>query len=427
MLDSFKVQDMEKTIEPDVPEGPRPAIRLPASSMLLLLALVGFLGVTLRLNLSVHDDQQFMFLARSFLQGDLAFTDSAMTNFADTTPHNGSYFCPLGPLPAVLLMPFEFAASTLGAFFYQGYLQPFLVCALLAVVFRIARRTGYDTEDAGYLAFGFAFATAFLGVAMWPWSWYLSQVLTCLLVFLAIAEMTERRRPLVIGMLFALALATRVTAALGVLWCVGELALSRPLWRDRLRSIAVMGLPCLVVLLLLLCYNYARFDNAFEQGYAGQIIPAFSATARSMGIFSLRHLPGNLYYLLLAAPMTIQYDNLSAALKFPFVAANPWGMSIFITSPCFLYLFGLRCQDRTSRLLLLTVVLIALPILFYYGVGYRQFGYRYSLDFAPFLYYLLLRNYRLQRGPLTRGFKAMLVMSASWNLYLFAGTFLKLY
>jgi hypothetical protein len=88
-------------------------------------------------------------------------------------------------------------------------------------------------------------------------------------------------------------------------------------------------------------------------------------------------------------------------------------------------MFGLRYRDATSRLLLMTVLVIALPILLYYGYGYIQFGYRYSLDFMPFLYYLLMRNYRLQRGDLTTGFKAVLLASGIWNLYLFAGYFLQ--
>jgi hypothetical protein len=245
------------------------------------------------------------------------------------------------------------------------------------------------------------------------------------LIFASIAEIIGRRRPLIIGSLFALALATRVTAALGVFWCIGEVLCDSSSWRKKLRSLVAVGFPCFAVLALLLLYNYARFGNAFEQGYAAQIIPRHGSAARAIGLLSLRHIPGNLYYLLLAAPTTVSFDKVSAVLAFPFVAANRWGMSIFVTSPCLLYMFGLRYCDKTSCMLLLTVVVIALPILLYYGVGYFQFGYRYSLDFMPFLYFLLLRNYRLQRGDLTTGFKAVLIASAVWNLYLFAGCFLR--
>jgi hypothetical protein len=40
------------------------------------------------------------------------------------------------------------------------------------------------------------------------------------------------------------------------------------------------------------------------------------------------------------------------------------------------------------------------------------------------LYYLLLRNYRAQRGELTPLFKMSILLAAVWNLHLFAGHYL---
>jgi len=387
------------------------------------LMLAGFLGVTVYLNLRVRAEQQFAFLARSFLHGDLAFQEMPGDSWADTSPYGSRYYWPLGPFPAVVLMPFEFLGSAFGIFFYQGYLQPLFDLAVLAIVFRIARVTGYGNKDSLCLAFGFAFATAFLGLAIWPWSWYFSQVITCMLVFATIAETIGKRRPWILGTLFALVLATRVTAALGALWCVGEILRADSPRRKKLGSLFAIAVPLVVVGVLLLAYNHARFDNAFDQGYAEQIIPSHAEAGRALSIVNLHHLAANLYTLMLGTPIPVRRDDVSTVLAFPYVVANPWGMSLWVTSPLFLYLFGLRHRDDTSLLLLLTSFVIAVPILLYYGIGYRQFGYRYSLDFLPFLYYLLLRNYRQQRGDLTVGFKAVLVLSAVWNLYLFTGYF----
>lgn len=400
-------------------------LRALISPALLLSSLVGFLAFTVWLNAHERAEQHFVFLARSFLHGDLAFREMPGPTFADTSLFNGQYYWPLGPFPAVLLMPFEFVAGAFGAFFYQGYVQPLLVLTVLLIVYHVAQVTGYGAEDAAYLAFGFTFSTAFLGVAVCPWSWYFSQVITCLLVFAAIAEMITKQRPWVLGVLFALVLATRVTAALGVLWCVGEILIAHYPWRKKAASLIAIALPIFFVAALLMVYNYLRFGDPFDPGYAKQLIGQNMAESRALGIFSIRHLPGNLYALLLAAPISVARRQFSPALTFPYVAANPWGMSIWVTSPCFLYLLGLRHRDGTSRLLLLTSLVIAIPLLLYYGVGYRQFGYRYSLDFLPFLYYLLLRNYRQQRGDLSAFFKSVLLGSAVWNLYLFTEHFIR--
>ena len=188
----------------------------------ILLALTVFLTLTVRFNFTISGAQHFSRLAQSFLHGGLAFNTPPDGIWDDTTPYAGKNYWPLGPFPAVLLMPFQFLAGLVGIFFYQGYLQSVLVGLLLVLVFLVARRTGFDPEDAAYLAFGFVFSTACLGVAFWPWSWYFSQVIACVLIFAAIAEMTGKRRPVVIGILFALCLATRATAALGLCWFIGE-------------------------------------------------------------------------------------------------------------------------------------------------------------------------------------------------------------
>jgi hypothetical protein len=397
-------------------------MRLRPSRIVLIASTLAFLGIAVWWNLTVRSEQQFSFLAQSFRQGELAFLDRP-GSWADATPYEGRYYWPLGPLPAIVLMPFGSVADSLGYFFYQGWLQPFLVIAVLSLVYVAARRVGHTRDDAGWLAFGFCFSTAFLGVAVWPWSWYFSQVLTCAILFAAIVEMAGRRRPWLLGSLFALALATRVTAAIGILWPAGAILSSSAPLRRKLASLVALSLPCVAVLGLLLLYNHARFGDAFEQGYAAQLIPSHAAAARAYGTFGLIHLPGNLYHLLLSAPLPVRRDQTSFVLGFPFVAANPWGMSVFVTSPCFFLLFGLRHRDATSRLLLLTVLTIAIPIVLYYGVGFRQFGYRYALDFLPFLYFLLLRNLWLERGGLADGVKALLLLSALFNLWLFAGHF----
>ena len=386
---------------------------------------VGLFAVTLILDLSVTGEQQFVHLARSFLAGELHFLEKP-GSWADTVPFEGRHYWPLGPAPALLLVPFVWAADPVGFPFRQGHLQPLLVALALLLCFRIARQTGYSRDDSVCLALGFTYATAFLGVAMWPWGWYFSHVLTGVLVLATICEFTGRRRYWLLGLLCGLTLATRFTASFGIGWIALHLLLDRERREARWKALACLLLPYLTALALLLGYNEARFGNPFEQGYATQLIPPHATKARDYGLFSLVHLPGNLYYFLLAAPVPVLRDGLSRVLTFPWVAGNPWGMSVLVTSPCLLFLLGLRFRDRTSRLLLLTSAAIAAPLLLYYGVGFRQYGYRYSLDFLPFLYYLLLRNYREQRGELSDRFRATVLVSAATNLYLFAGHFLPL-
>jgi hypothetical protein len=107
----------ERTLAMNVNIGAKP---VRAQSFILKLAVGVFLGITIGLNFKVHVCQHFALLATSFLQGRLDFIGPALNNLSDMTPHKGRYYWPLGPLPAVVLMPFELSAAAVGVFFYQG-------------------------------------------------------------------------------------------------------------------------------------------------------------------------------------------------------------------------------------------------------------------------------------------------------------------
>lgn len=54
-------------------------------------------------------------------------------------------------------------------------------------------------------------------------------------------------------------------------------------------------------------------------------------------------------------------------------------------SPVLFLLFKAKLNDKLVKTSLFTVLLTLVPILTYYGIGYKQVGYRYALDFFPFL------------------------------------------
>jgi hypothetical protein len=65
------------------------------------------------------------------------------------------------------------------------------------------------------------------------------------------------------------------------------------------------------------------------------------------------------------------------------------GMSLFVTTPLFLLLLWPRQTPRLHRALWLTVAAVALPGFLYQNDGYFQFGFRFSLDYTPYLFALL--------------------------------------
>jgi hypothetical protein len=71
----------------------------------------------------------------------------------------------------------------------------------------------------------------------------------------------------------------------------------------------------------------------------------------------------------------------------PFLVPDPVGMGLLLTSPAWLLAAPalLRPRNRVVLAGCMAAVPIALLDLAHFSQGWVQFGYRFSLDFAPFL------------------------------------------
>jgi hypothetical protein len=88
-------------------------------------------------------------------------------------------------------------------------------------------------------------------------------------------------------------------------------------------------------------------------------------------------------------------------------------MSLFVTTPLFALLFWPKTQPRLHRALWLTVAVVSLPGFFYQNDGWRQFGFRFSLDYTPYLFLLLAIGGR----NMGRWFWGLAVLGVAVNLW----------
>jgi hypothetical protein len=370
-------------------------------------------------DLGTIGSDQWQMLAQSFLAGKLFFLQTpSLLN--DSVLWSGHYYWPFPPFPAVLFMPFVAIADIFNMQVSQGGVQFLIVIAVFILVYRLARKF-FQPDDAAWFAIAFTFASSFLWIAPVPAYTHLSYVVAVATVFGALLEYVGQKRWWLIGLLMSVALASRTAAGLGIFFFLGDIfIITKGSFRKKLRDASKLMVPFIVTVLILGFYNFARFGSFFETGYSLQILMADAYTkARSYGVFSPIHIPGNLYYFLFNAPVPILKDGVSRVLVFPYIKADPWGMGIVFVSPYLLYLFLLSYKDKVSRLLIVTSAIIAVPIFLYHGIGFTQLGYRYGLDFMPFIYFLFMRNYAAQYGPLPRRLKWLIALSALFDLYLF--------
>jgi hypothetical protein len=178
-------------------------------------------------------------------------------------------------------------------------------------------------------------------------------------------------------------------------------------WKVVFAWIVQSAIPVILGAGLLLGYNFLRFGNFFDFGYAtingAEVIVQ---NVQKFGLFSLHFVPFNLRSMFLALP------KLTARCGYFLPGGN--GISILMTTPAIIYLLrrfkiswwtvGCWCS------ILLSVVLLAM----YSNNGANQYGYRYVMDFIVPVIMIIASN----AGDRISGFfKTLIITSIAINYY----------
>lgn len=335
-----------------------------------------------------------MQLAINFSHG--RFDLGPVTRFNDIVIIDGRNYQAISVLPIVPYLAFVPFAGLWAA-------SHWLVSALLGMIagwlaLPLARRYGPAGVPAYWLAALGAFGTLLFTQSIAGSFYYLGHVEAIICTFVALLEWRGRRRAWVLGLALGLAGLARPTVLLAVIPFGIALLLETG---RRLRTIAGFGAPVVATLVVTLAYDVARFGSPFETGYGISILSQALAAQRAQGIFSIRHLPSNLG-LFLARGFDLQ-------AHFPYLVPDTNGQSILLTSPALLASVGAPIRDGTVRLLWASAIIVAIPVFLYYGGGGPiTYGYRYALDFMPFLFALVAIAARVRFGALE---KLLIVLS----------------
>jgi hypothetical protein len=347
-----------------------------------LAAFAIFLGVTMLLyasNPRVPDAyKHHVYVADAWLHGR-TWVEGYPPHYHDWITVDGKVHSPFGPTPAMLLVPFVWwwgTALNMNVFSMAVAGVNAALCWLLLLDVGVGRRRA----AMGTLAFAFGtvnWFTAIIGT-----TWFLSHLCVELFLLLALREVFNRGRSILVGAAFGFAVLSRVnvaTAAPAMLLLLIDRQTDRRgigafFGLEAFRRAVLFGVGLALVLALELGLNYVRFGNPFETGY-GLAAQVYIAN-RTYGWYDWRYLPRHLYVSL--------FKGWEYVEEFPYLKPSPEGLSILLTSPILLYAFAAPWRDRTVRLLWLAVVLTAAALFPYFYQGWVQFGYRYLLDALPY-------------------------------------------
>jgi hypothetical protein len=320
-------------------------------------------------------------LADSFLHGHLYLL--APTETLDLTFHDGRWYVPFLPLPAVLLLPWVAVSGVLHAstVAFGAAIGALNTALAFCVLQSLARRgwTHLRWSDDLWLT-----ALWGLGSVHWYMStlgsvWFLSQLCTATFALLAVLLAVTTASPLLSGSALAVAMWGRpnILFTLPLLVAIGvehtRLQSASGDWRAGLRWGLVALAPPLLSAIALLVYNAARFGSPLDFGYAAQnVADELAGDLGTYGLFSLHYVRRNLWTMLFATPVV---DARTST-----ILPSGDGMSVLLTTPALMYAFRARPRTALVAGAWLSVGLLLIPLLTYYNTGWTQFGYRFSLD-----------------------------------------------
>ncbi len=322
------------------------------------------------------------------------------------------------PGPALLMLPgvaiwglqYDDVSFTI-AFAALNVLLFFLVLERL-------RRSGEDERtraENAMLTLLFAFGTVNLSCSIRGEVWFTAEVLGVTATCLYLLAAHRARRPFLAGLAWSFAAVTRTPLVFSAVFFVLEVMAaggqaaaswrSRSTWCDpaRWRKVGLFALGAAPLLALAAWMNWARFGSPFDFGHAHFWNNRVNADIRRYGLFSLHYLERQLHAAFTRLPH----------LRDGRLTYDPNGMSLFLTTPLFVFLLWPRERPRLHGILWLTVAATALPGFLYQNTGYVQFGYRFSLDYTPHLFALLALGAR----PLGPGFWAAGLAGVAVNVW----------
>lgn len=337
----------------------------------------------------------FALLAEAWLHGrlDLGGAPPAYAGNNDFAFHDpsGKYFVSFPPFPALLLVPFVKLAG--GAehlkdgqvfLWFAGVAPAFLFLALEKL--RASGRSERSTFEHAALAALFALGTVYWFSAVQGTVWFAAHVIGAGLACLYLWASLDAEHPLLAGLCLGLGFATRTPLGFAFpLFAYEAWRRAEALPREaRMISIAKLGAwfaaPAALVLGALLWHNHARFGDALEFGHRYLAI-AWRPRIEKWGLLSYHYLGRNLAVALTSLP----YSRTAAA---PF-QINAHGLALWVTTPIYAWALWPRRTSPTFLALALTAGAVAAPSLLYQNSGWVQFGYRFSNDFAPFLFAMI--------------------------------------
>ena len=389
----------------------------------------------------------YALLANAWLHGrqNLPGGPPAYAQNNDFVDHDGKTFISFPPFPAMLMVPFVKLAGSAEDFrdgqfvIWLAGLAPAALFLALEKLRRTARSPRSESEN-WVLSLLFAFGTVYFFTAVEGTVWFAAMVVAAALQAFYVLFALDAERPLLAGAMLGCAYLTRPTMlAAAPLFALEALRVSvqgglpsegpwlarardtfsRLDFRGLARRYVLFAVPILLAFAIVAWMNWTRYGRATPIYFDHQFLAVAwrARMAKWGGQFSYHFLAKNLGICLTSLPwLPPKSDPTQFGAPFKI---NEHGLALWFTTPLYFWLlWPKRFDGQPDRKWLYAIVALSalVPVamgFLYQNSGWRQFGWRFSNDYAVLLFVLLALGARPMRGL----FGAAAVWSVAWNLF----------
>jgi hypothetical protein len=332
--------------------------------------------------------------ASALLHGRLGLQGAPVSRLNELVPLDGSYYSvfPLGAVLSVLPIAVLQKAGWIDAFPAR------IVAALIAggcvfFFFSLSSLEGKSLLRRVLLALFPIFATWFWCNVGFGGAWQLALGFALLGQLGALYFTLVRPYPLLAGPFFALAIGNRteliLTLPVYLYFLSGSLprddrprtARIKQWLRENWRALTDFMLAPVALGILTAAYNLARFGSFFDFGYT-RIPNVLHEPWYQHGLFSLHAIRWNMQKML--------FEGFTDQSSFPYVRPDPFGCSIFLSSPFLLLLF--RAGGKYKAVCWIVIATLTFVLWLHGNPGGWQFSYRYAIILLPWMFLLLVGN-----------------------------------
>lgn len=315
----------------------------------------------------------FLRLSQTFLEGKYYINENPSWLSELIPAGDGKFYIVHPPMPAILLIPFVMIFKN----FQQQYIAHIIGALIPVVVFNLSLKMKKNVKLAIWSSLLSGFGTIIWFLSSVGSSWYLGQITACLFLLLAIYKLITSDDPIKIGVFLGAAYLSRVNIIICIPFFIFLLK------KKGVKEFAKLILGFMPFFIFNSIYNYIRFGTIFDVGYS-KIPGIFEEPWYQKGLVNISYIPDHLKILLLGMPKIINH--------FPYIIPSWAGMAIWLTTPAFVFSLFAPIKEMVVKWSWISIFLISTIILSHGGTGFTQFGYRYAVDFYPFLFLLTIKG-----------------------------------